>query len=73
MDEEVKVKKVLKNGVILMSDGSIKNGEIIKNTSNGSDGFFNYNVVDEDGNVIEVVQRGKLKVSMYTFEGVKKR
>ena len=54
-----------------MSDGSIKNGEIIKNTSNGSDGFFNYNIVDDDGKIIDVVKRGKLTLTMYSLEGVK--
>ena len=64
-------KKVLANGAILMSDGSIKNGDVIKNTSNGADGFFNYNIVDDEGNVIDVIQKGKVKLSMYSFEGVK--
>ena len=70
--EGVTEKVVLKNGAILMSDNSIKNGIEVKNTSNGADGFFNYNIVDDNGNVIDVIQKGKLKVSMYTLEGVKK-
>ena len=70
--EGVTEKVVLKNGAILMSNNSIKNGIEVKNTSNGADGFFNYNIVDDNGNVIDVIQKGKLKVSMYTLEGVKK-
>lgn len=70
--EGVAEKITLKNGAILMSDNSIKNGIEVKNTSNGADGFFNYNIVDDNGNVIDVIQKGKLKVSMYTLEGVKK-
>jgi hypothetical protein len=69
--EDVYEKEKLANGAILMSDGSIKNGEIIKNTSNGSDGFFNYNIVDDDGKIIDVVKRGKLTLTMYSLEGVK--
>jgi len=64
--------KQLANGAVLMSDGSIKNGEIIKNTSNGANGFFYYNIVDDEGNVIDVVKRGTLKLSLFTLEGVKK-
>ena len=60
--------KELANGATIMSDGSIKNGKLIKNTSNGSDGFFNYNIVDDDGNVIDTIKRGKLKLTMYSVE-----
>lgn len=68
-----KVEKVLANGAVLMSDGSIKDGEIIPNTSNGADGFFNYNIVDEDGKVIDVVKRGKISLTMYSLDGVVRR
>ena len=54
-----------------MSDGTVKNADIIKNTSNGSDGFFNYNIINDKGEVIDVVQIGKLKLTMYSLEGVK--
>jgi hypothetical protein len=70
--EGVYEKQILDNGAILMSDGSIKNGEVIKNTSNGADGFFNYNIVNDKGEVVNVIKKGKLKLSMYSFEGVRK-
>ena len=71
--EGVKEEKVLANGAILMSDGSIKNGEVIPNTSHGADGFFNYNIVDDEGNVIDVVKRGKISLTMYSLDGVVRR
>ncbi len=61
--------KELKNGAVLNDDGTVTNGEIIKNTSDFTP--FNYNVVDEDGNVIQVVQIGKPKITMHSIEGVK--
>lgn len=69
--EGVYEKQKLANGASLMSDGSIKHGKITKNTSNGADGFFNYNIVDDNGNVIDVIKKGNLKLTMYSIEGVK--
>lgn len=69
--EGVFEKEQLANGSTLMSDGTVKNADIIKNTSNGSDGFFNYNIINDKGEVIDVVQIGKLKLTMYSLEGVK--
>lgn len=61
----------LSNGATVMSDGTIKDGEIVKNTTNGSDGFYHYNIVDDDGNVIGVYEKGKVKLKMNVLEDVK--
>lgn len=62
----------LKNGASIMNNGDIINGEVIKNTSNGADGFYNYNVADKNGKIIDTVQKGKVKLIMHTLEGVKR-
>ena len=67
--EGVTEKQVLANGAVLMSDGSIKNGKITRNSSN-SGGFFNYNIVDENGNVIDTLKKGNIKLTCYSLEGV---
>jgi hypothetical protein len=69
--EGIYEKEVLPNGAIIMSDGSIKNGEKIKNTSGGVEGSFNYNVVDENGNTISTTKIGKVKLTGYSLSGVK--
>lgn len=61
----------LSNGAIVMSDGTIKNGKRIRNTTNGSDGFYHYNIVDDDGNVIGVFEDGKVKLRVNVLEDVK--
>lgn len=66
--EEDKIDKVLSNGVIILKDGSVVNGTIEKNNSIGADGFFNYNVADENGNIIDVTQKGEVKVKLYAME-----
>lgn len=60
----------LSNGATVMSDGTIKDGEIIKNTTNGSDGFYHYNIVDDDGNVVGVYEKGKVKLKVNVLEDV---
>jgi len=67
VDEKL-IEKKLANGVIILKDGSVVNGEVDKNTSIGADGFFNYNVADEDGNIIDVAQKGEVKVTLYATE-----
>lgn len=71
--KRIKVEKRLKNGVLIMSDGSIKNGEIIKNTSYNGSSPFNYNLADENGNIIGTTTVGKVKVTMYSIEGAKNK
>lgn len=71
--ENYYIVKRLKNGAVVMNDGSIRLGKIIRNTSSGSDGFFNYNVIDDNNNVIETTTAGKVKLVMYALEGVKKK
>lgn len=67
VDEE-QIEKKLANGAYIMKDGSVVNGKVVKNSSIGADGFFNYNVMDEDGNVIEVAQKGEVKVKLFAME-----
>lgn len=69
--EDYYIVKKLKNGAVMMNNGDILNGEIIKNTSNGSDGFYNYNVIDKNGKILETVQKGKVKLIMHSLEGVR--
>ena len=61
----------LKNGEVIYSDGETS-GIVTKNTSMNGYSPFNYNVLDEEGNVIQTTQKGKLKVTLYSLEGVKK-
>lgn len=68
--EAVELKR-LANGAVLMSDGTVKDGEVIKNTTNGADGFYNYNIADKDGNIIDVIKKGKVKLEMNTLEDVR--
>lgn len=60
----------LKNGVKITKDGRIIDGKIIPNSSNDGYSPFNYNVVDENDNVVDVVQKGKTKITMYQIDGV---
>jgi len=60
--------KKLKNGASIMSNGDIVNGKVIQNTSSSKEAFFNYNVEDEDGNVIETVSKGKVKCILHALE-----
>lgn len=71
--ENYYIVKRLKNGAVIMNDGSVRLGKIIRNTSNGGDGFFNYNVIDDNKNVVETTPAGKVKLVMYALEGVKKK
>ena len=66
-----KIVKRLKNGEVIYSDGETS-GVITKNTSMNGFSPFNYNILDENGNIIETAQKGKLKVTLYSLEGVKK-
>lgn len=61
----------LKNGEVVYNDASTS-GKEIKNTS--MDGFapYIYNVLDENGKIIDVTQKGKVRVTVYSLEGVKK-
>ena len=73
-EEEVEGRKIvqrLKNGEVIYADGETS-GIITKNTSMNGYSPFNYNVLDENGKVIETTQKGKLKVTLYSLEGVKK-
>ena len=73
-EEEVEGRKIvqrLKNGEVIYADGETS-GVITKNTSMNGYSPFNYNVLDENGKVIETTQKGKLKVTLYSLEGVKK-
>lgn len=67
----IKAKEKLKNGATVMEDGGVLNGKETKNTS--ADGFspFNYNVLDDSGNVIGVTQKGKVKVTLFSIENKK--
>lgn len=68
--DEEDVLKELPNGAKILKDQiTVVDGEEIKNTSNNGYSPFNYNVVDEDGNVIETTQKGKVKVRLYSIEG----
>ena len=53
-----------------LKDGRSIDGKIIPNSSNDGYSPFNYNVVDENDNVVDVVQKGKTKITMYQIDGV---
>ena len=61
----------LKNGEVIYNDGTTS-GKETKNTS--ADGYapYIYNVLDENDKIISVTQKGKVKVTVYSLEGVKK-
>ena len=69
--DNMKIREHLKNGASITDDGKVINGIETKNTS--ADGFspFIYNVLDENGNVIDVTQKGNVKVTLYSIENVK--
>ena len=69
--DDLKVIKTYPNGAMLMEDGSIRGGYIEKNTSANGYAPFNYNIIDKDGNVIDVGTKGKVKITMNSIEGVK--
>jgi len=70
-EEEKQIEQSLTNGAVIYEDKTVGNGVEVKNTS--ADGYapFNYNVLDENGNVIDVVQKGRVKVKIYSIEKVK--
>jgi hypothetical protein len=62
--------KELKNGAKILKDNTtVVDGKEVKNTSNSFTPFI-YNVLDKDGNVIDVIQKGKTKVTLYSIEKV---
>lgn len=68
--DEKDVLKELKNGAKILKDNTtVVDGKEVKNTSNSFTPFI-YNVLDKDGNVIDVIQKGKTKVTLYSIEKV---
>ena len=65
---EDQIKERLPNGAIILKDNTVVNGRVEKNNSIGADGFFNYNVADENGKIIDVAQKGEVKVKLYAME-----
>lgn len=69
--QEMEIVNRLKNGAVVYKNGSIGDGIEVKNTSDNGYAPFNYNVLDENGNVVQVTQKGKVKIKMYSLEGVR--
>lgn len=67
-----KVIEKLKNGEVIYDDATTSGIET-KNTSMDGYAPYIYNVLDENGKIIDVTQKGKVKVTVYSLEGVKKK